>query len=202
MSSPEYSAFLAEGRRQQAIIGMVVVTTFSLLVVLVCLYARRYLIHELGWDDLTIVIAQLVSWIVLWLSLMVIHYGSGKHMTALTDDPDDTTWYFFVVMVWSATKISSAIIALSLPALRALFGVWDRNRSMMNHTDSNETEAIEFQLVPHSARQLIFDRNEAEETSFDVNCINRSQERLRGVKDEEVQVEEMVRVGVRRRSSR
>jgi hypothetical protein len=58
MSSSEYSAFLAEDRRQPVIIGMVVVTTLSLLVVLVHLYARGYLIHELGWDDLTIVIAQ------------------------------------------------------------------------------------------------------------------------------------------------
>lgn len=59
MYSSEYSAaFLAEDRRQPAIIGMVVVTTLSLLVVLVRLYARWYLIHELGWDDLTIGVAQ------------------------------------------------------------------------------------------------------------------------------------------------
>lgn len=59
MSSSKYpSSFLAENRRQPAIIGMVVVTTLSLLVVLIRLYARGHLIHELGWDDLTIAVAQ------------------------------------------------------------------------------------------------------------------------------------------------
>ena len=59
MSSSQYLAsFLAEDRRQPAIIGAVVVTALSFLVVLVRLYARGYLMHELGWDDLTIVIAQ------------------------------------------------------------------------------------------------------------------------------------------------
>ncbi|KAJ6184184.1 hypothetical protein N7519_005485 [Penicillium mononematosum] len=78
MSSPEYSpAFLAEDCRQPAIVGMVVVTTLSFIVVVVRL---------LGWDDLTIMIAQLASWIVLGLSLMVIHYGSGQHLAALMSD--------------------------------------------------------------------------------------------------------------------
>jgi hypothetical protein len=34
----------------------------------------------------------------------------------------DATWYFSVVMVWSDTEVSTAIIALSLPALKGLFG--------------------------------------------------------------------------------
>ncbi|KAF3018697.1 hypothetical protein E8E15_006065 [Penicillium rubens] len=69
MSSSEYSpAFLAEDRRQRAIVGMVVVTMLSFI---------------LGWDDLIILVAQLASWIVLGLSLVVIHYGSGQHLAAL-----------------------------------------------------------------------------------------------------------------------
>ena len=34
----------------------------------------------------------------------------------------DATWYFSVVMVWSDTEVSTAIIALSLPALKGLVG--------------------------------------------------------------------------------
>ncbi|OQE33027.1 hypothetical protein PENFLA_c001G07266 [Penicillium flavigenum] len=267
MSSPEYSsAFLAEDRCQSAIVGMVVVTTLSFIVVVVRLYVRGWLIHELGWDDLTIVIAQLASWIVLGLSLMVIHYGSGQHLAAFMSDPgalvhiykwlvgaqlvymfnmwlcrisgmafyarlnqmprftlnihisfafvtvvyvaqtlivalqcvplaalwggaegrcmgsgfvfistsvltiicdslvlcvgvfaavtsilrmvsmivalqhpDEATWCFSVVMVWSTTEISTATIALSLPALRALFAVWSINRSTMHHSDIANT---------------------------------------------------------------
>jgi hypothetical protein len=114
-------------------------------------------------------------------------------MTVALKHPDDATWYFPGVMIWSATEISAAIIALSLPALRALFGVWNRNRSM------NETEAIDLQLIPQPAKQPMFDGSHADGASFDVDWrINRSQ----GVKDEEVRVEEMVRVGIERRLSR
>ncbi|KAJ5178257.1 uncharacterized protein N7500_000956 [Penicillium coprophilum] len=333
MSSSEYSAvFLAEDRRQPAIIGMVVVTTLSLLVVLVRLYARGYLIHELGWDDLTIVIAQLVSWIVLGLSIMVIHYGSGQHLAALMNDPEtlvhmykwlvgaqlvymfnlwlcrvsgiafyarlnqmprfilylrisfafvtfvyvaqtlivalqciplaalwggaegkcmgsvtvfistsgltiacdllvlllpiniifsltsilrmvsmivalrhpeDATWYFSVVMVWSTTETSAAIIALSLPALRALFGFWSRKRSTMNHSDSDQTRTIGLQTISRSAKHLISDEHHIHQATFDVDWgTNRSQETLWGVKDGKVQVEDTARVGVGKPSFR
>ncbi|OQE44232.1 hypothetical protein PENCOP_c002G07565 [Penicillium coprophilum] len=355
MSSSEHSAvFLAEDRRQPAIIGMVVVTALSLLVVIVRLYARGYLIHELGWDDLTIVIAQLVSWIVLGLSIMVIHYGSGQHLAALMNNPEtlvhmykwlvgaqlvytfnlwlcrvsgiafyarlnqmprfilylrisfafvtvvyvaqtlivalqciplavlwggaegkcmgsvtvfistsgltiacdllvlllplniifslqatlvrklalalvlcvgvfavvtsilrmvsmivaiqhpkDPTWYFSVVMVWSTTEISAAIIALSLPALRALFGVLSRNRSTMNHSDSDETRTIGLQSTSRSAKQLISDERHIHQATFDLDWeTNRSQETLWGVKDGKVQVEDTARVVVEKPSSR
>lgn len=62
MASPQYTAsFLTEDRRQPAIIGMSVVTALSFLTVLVRLYARGYLIRELGWDDILIVLAQVTS---------------------------------------------------------------------------------------------------------------------------------------------
>ncbi|KAI2732133.1 hypothetical protein CBS147332_1272 [Penicillium roqueforti] len=338
MSSSKYpSSFLAENRRQLAIIGIVVVTTLSLLVVLIRLYARGHLIHELGWDDLTIAVAQLVSWIVLGLSLMVIHYGSGQHLAALINDPealvhmykwlvgaqlvymfnmwlcrisgiafyarlnqmprftlylrisfafvtavyvaqtliitlqcvplavlwggaegecmgseivfistsvltivcdslvlllpmnivfslkaklarklvlalvlcvgvfavvtsilrmvsmivalqhpDDATWYFSVVMVWSATEISAAIIALSLPALRAFFGVLSRNRSTMHHSDSDNIGTIGLESIPLSAREPISDGHDVHETTIDVDWgTSPSQETLWGVKDGE-----------------
>ena len=43
---------------------------------------------------------------------------------------EDATWYFSVVMVWSDTEISTAIIALSLPALKGLFGLKFGGRSL------------------------------------------------------------------------
>lgn len=60
MSSEYSAAWLAEDRRQPALIGIVVVTALSFIVVVVRLYARRVLIGELGYDDLFIVLAQVV----------------------------------------------------------------------------------------------------------------------------------------------
>lgn len=59
--SPEYSAaYLAEYRRQPAMIGIMVVTALSFIIVMIRLYARRVLIRELGWDDLFISLAQVM----------------------------------------------------------------------------------------------------------------------------------------------
>lgn len=63
-------------------------------------------------------------------------------MIVALQHPDDTTWYFSVVMVWSTTEIGAAIIALSLPALRALFGVLSKNRLTMHHSGSDNTGTI------------------------------------------------------------
>ena len=52
------AAYLAEDRRQPALIGIVVVTTLSFIVVMVRLYVRKFLIRELGWDDFFILLAQ------------------------------------------------------------------------------------------------------------------------------------------------
>ncbi|KAJ5612068.1 hypothetical protein N7510_005262 [Penicillium lagena] len=80
-------AFLAQDRRKPAAIGMVVTTTLSTIVVLARLYARGYLIRELGWDDYTIVIAQLVAWLDMALSLMDVHYGGGQHLMVIMGHP-------------------------------------------------------------------------------------------------------------------
>ena len=59
MSTPQFSAaYLAEDRRQPAMIGIVVVTALSFIVVMIRLYTRRILIRELGWDDWFILMAQ------------------------------------------------------------------------------------------------------------------------------------------------
>lgn len=59
MSSKGYTAaFLEQDRRKPAVIGMVMVTALSFLVVLLRLFARGYMMRELGWDDYLITAAQ------------------------------------------------------------------------------------------------------------------------------------------------
>ncbi|KAJ5650819.1 uncharacterized protein N7484_004542 [Penicillium longicatenatum] len=74
-------------RGRSATIGMIIVTIISTIVVLVRLYARGILIRELGWDDYLIVIGQLLAWIDMALSIMVVHYGAGEHLADLITDP-------------------------------------------------------------------------------------------------------------------
>ncbi|KAL4862164.1 hypothetical protein BDV12DRAFT_190612 [Aspergillus spectabilis] len=42
-------------------------------------------------------------------------------MVVVLNNQDDITWYFSVVLTWSCAEIATAIVALSLPALRGLF---------------------------------------------------------------------------------
>ncbi|KAL2821327.1 hypothetical protein BDW59DRAFT_164210 [Aspergillus cavernicola] len=88
MSSEYSAAYLAEDRSQPALIGIVVVTVLSFIVVMIRLYARRFLIRELGWDDLLIVFAQLISWATMSCCVMILHYGSGRHLAALVTNPE------------------------------------------------------------------------------------------------------------------
>ncbi|KAL4986733.1 hypothetical protein BDW68DRAFT_162676 [Aspergillus falconensis] len=83
MASEPSAAYLAEDRSRPALIGIVVVTALSAVVVIVRLYARRVLIRGLGWDDLFIVLAQLVSWATMALCTQILRYGSGRHLDAL-----------------------------------------------------------------------------------------------------------------------
>ncbi|RMZ75554.1 hypothetical protein DV737_g5229, partial [Chaetothyriales sp. CBS 132003] len=67
--------------------------------------------------------------IVLCFGIMII-----SMVPAVTQE--DATWYFSVVMVWSDAEISSAIIALSLPALKGLFSALkDGTKSSSNPAD-------------------------------------------------------------------
>ncbi|KAJ5358369.1 uncharacterized protein N7496_010782 [Penicillium cataractarum] len=88
MSSEYSAAYLAEDRRQLAMVGIVVVTALSFIVVMIRLYARRVLIRELGWDDLFILLAQLTSWATMALCMMLLRYGSGRHLAALVSTPE------------------------------------------------------------------------------------------------------------------
>jgi hypothetical protein len=50
----------------------------------------------------------------------------------------DATWYFSPVIAWTCAEVSAAIIALSLPALRAIFGFLKEHRSTRDqNTNSN-----------------------------------------------------------------
>ncbi|KAL4899070.1 hypothetical protein BDW74DRAFT_189542 [Aspergillus multicolor] len=83
MSSELTPAYLAEDRSRPALIGIWVVTAISAMVVIVRLYARRVLIRGLGWDDLFIVLAQLVSWATMALCTQILRHGSGRHLSAM-----------------------------------------------------------------------------------------------------------------------
>ncbi|KAL2787918.1 hypothetical protein BJX66DRAFT_340773 [Aspergillus keveii] len=58
-------------------------------------------------------------------------------MLPVVNKPEDATWYFSVVLGWSSGEISAAIIALSLPALKALFGSALKNKSSASDSNSN-----------------------------------------------------------------
>ncbi|KAL4887260.1 hypothetical protein BJY04DRAFT_212304 [Aspergillus karnatakaensis] len=58
-------------------------------------------------------------------------------MLPVVNDPLDATWHFSVVLAWSSGEISAAIIALSLPALKALFGSALKDKSSSNNSNSN-----------------------------------------------------------------
>lgn len=106
MASTFSAAYLAEDRSKPALIGITFVTALSFVVVMVRLYARRFLIHELGWDDLFILLAQvrryplmrfsstaniskLTSWATMALCMMILRYGSGRHLAALVSHPEE-----------------------------------------------------------------------------------------------------------------
>jgi hypothetical protein len=58
-------------------------------------------------------------------------------MLPVVNKPEDATWYFSVVLGWSSGEISAAIVALSLPALKALFGSALKNKSSASDSNSN-----------------------------------------------------------------
>jgi hypothetical protein len=49
----------------------------------------------------------------------------------------DATWYFSPVIAWTCAEVSAAIIALSLPALRAIFGFLKENRSTRDQNSNS-----------------------------------------------------------------
>ncbi|KAL5343251.1 hypothetical protein BJX70DRAFT_394251 [Aspergillus crustosus] len=62
-------------------------------------------------------------------------------MLPVVNDPTDATWHFSVVLAWSSGEISAAIIALSLPALKALFGSTLKEKSSSKNSNSNSNSS-------------------------------------------------------------
>ncbi|KAJ5784440.1 uncharacterized protein N7503_009652 [Penicillium pulvis] len=77
-------------------------------------------------------------------------------MIVALDHPSDVTWYFSVVMTWSTSEIAAIIIALSLPALRGLFGILRMKNRSTDQSKSNGTGSFGLAPVP-PAQNRIFD---------------------------------------------
>jgi hypothetical protein len=124
-------------------------------------------------------------------------------ITAL-QHPDDATWYFSVVLAWSSTEISAAIIALSLPAMRALFAILKKNRPTINRSGSDEPGSIGLRSIPRSVKRRIFKGSDVYETTAEVSSERtQSQEALWDVKGvHEISVMDTIRVDVNRGPSR
>ncbi|OJI85973.1 hypothetical protein ABZX51_002172 [Aspergillus tubingensis] len=111
----------------------------------------------------------------------------------------DATWYFSVVMVWSDTEVSTAIIALSLPALKGLVGaVAGSTRKGTDQTPgSNGGPDLHLQNVPASGDHHLYEGpdsypNEARASIGD----NASQEALWVDTNAGIHVKNSVRVSV------
>ncbi|BCR96649.1 uncharacterized protein AKAW2_21589A [Aspergillus luchuensis] len=111
----------------------------------------------------------------------------------------DATWYFSVVMVWSDTEVSTAIIALSLPALKGLVGaVAGSTRKGTDQTPgSNGGPDLHLQNVPARGDQHLYEGpdsypNEARASIGD----NASQEALWVDTNAGIHVKNSVRVSV------
>lgn len=75
-------------------------------------------------------------------------------MIVALDHPLDVTWYFSVVMAWSTSEISAIIIALSLPALRGLFGILRMKNRSTDQSESNGTGSIGLAPVPQPQNRI------------------------------------------------
>lgn len=108
-------------------------------------------------------------------------------------------------MVWSCTEISTAIIALSLPALKALFVTVRKNRSTTDRSTTVGGDSHSESIGLGSTSRPIFEGPKRYRNIVDVGCERGvSQERLWGVNDgpKEVQIMDTVRVDIDRESNR
>ncbi|PLB48623.1 hypothetical protein P170DRAFT_356798 [Aspergillus steynii IBT 23096] len=95
------------------------------------------------------------------------------------DHLDDITWYISVVMIWTSAEVSTAIVALSLPALKGMCGSLQARSFEIEQSDSQHDN--NFPLGPVGSQT----RHEAP-TGSDSHCKgvsslsreNTSQERL------------------------
>lgn len=117
-------------------------------------------------------------------------------MIVALDNPSDITWYFSVVMAWSTAEISAMIIALSLPALRGLFGFFKKNRSTYQ-SNSHDTGSIGLTSVPQSKNRIYDGPNDHQNTAGVDSQRSSSQEALWDMKDtQQIRIMDTVHVDV------
>lgn len=74
----------------------------------------------------------------------------------------DATWYFSVVMTWSDVEVSTAIIALSLPAMKGLFGLVARRRKESTNNPSGSQESHRMKYLRSKTSQQLYDGDSTE----------------------------------------
>ncbi|KAJ5363528.1 uncharacterized protein N7496_009241 [Penicillium cataractarum] len=117
-------------------------------------------------------------------------------MVVALDHPSDITWYFSVVMAWSTSEIAAMIIALSLPALRGLFGFFQQKRST-NQSNSRGTGSIGLTSVQQSKRRVYSGPNDHQNTTGVDTQRSSSQEALWDIKDgQNIRIMDTVHVDV------
>lgn len=119
-------------------------------------------------------------------------------MIVSVEHEDDATWYFSPVIAWTCAEISAAIIALSLPALRAIFGFMKEHRSTKGQSESNGSAGVALDSVPRK-RPRIFHGSDTYENTTEIDCgRNASQEALWDREgDQKIRITETVDVEVR-----
>lgn len=80
---------------------------------------------------------------------------------------EDATWYFSVVMVWSDAEVSSAIIALSLPALKGLYTLLSKGGSR-NRTSPGNSNSLSLKPFGSSGHKRIINSNDGDSESPNV----------------------------------
>lgn len=90
-------------------------------------------------------------------------------MIVSVEHEDDATWYFSPVIAWTCAEISAAIIALSLPALRAVFGFLKEHRLKRDQSYSNGSGNIGLHSVSRK-KPRIFHGSTAYENTTEIDC--------------------------------
>lgn len=120
-------------------------------------------------------------------------------MIVAVQHPEDATWFFSPVIAWTCAEISAAIIALSLPALRAIFGFVKERRSTKDQSYSNGSEGIGLESVPRAFKPRLFRGSDIYENTVEVDCARTpSREALwDGGVDQKIRVTDTIDIDVR-----
>ncbi len=121
-------------------------------------------------------------------------------MIVSVENEDDATWYFSPVIAWTCAEISAAIIALSLPALRAIFGFVKEKRSTRDQSYSHGSESIGLESSGRRTNKgRIFHGSGVYENTTEIDVTRSpSQEALwDGRQDRKIRVTDTVEVEVR-----